>query len=126
MKERKNWKEYSDEELLDLIVKLGEELAPKGYRTHNGKYKRYKKIEPKEPTAIDLRKAKGYPSINVYINRFGSWNMAKYLAGFTETFENPWVYSREELIDNLVQESSFSKEFASKLLSEVKKEKKKN
>jgi len=125
MKERKNWKECSNEELLGYIVKLSEDLAQEEHLTMDAKEIKKGYIELKEPTALQMNKAKGYPSIQVYIDRFGSWNTAKYLAGFTESFENPWVYSREELIDNLVQETGFSREFATKLLSGTKKEKEK-
>jgi len=124
MKNKKDWNSYSDEELLNLLVKLGEELAPKGY-TENGKYKRYKKITPIEPTAKDLKKAEDYPPMSVYVQRFGNWSTAKYLAGFTESFENPYAYSKDELIDSLAAETGFSKEFASQLLSGIKKEKRK-
>lgn len=116
MKERKKWKQCSDEELLGYIVKLSEDITRKERFTMNAKDIKKEYIELKEPTAKQMNKAKGYPTVQVYVDRFGSWSLAKHLAGFTEKFENPWVYSREELIDYLTKETGFSREFATKLL----------
>jgi len=121
----KEQKKCSDKELLGYIVKLSEDLAQEEHLTMNARDIKKGYIELKEPTAKQMNKAKGYPSIQVYIDRFGSWNQAKYLAGFTEKFENPWAYSREELVEYLIEETIFSREFATKLLSGTKKEKEK-
>lgn len=131
-----NWDECADEELLEYIVKLGKEITIDSYiESHKNERKirgttRRKLLRlpehlpPKEPTYKEMNDAKGYPQGKVYLHRFGSWERAVYLAGFEENFNYPWKKSPEELIDDVAEETTFSKEFVAKMFEGLDKRKK--
>ena len=73
---------YNREELIELLVKLGEKLG-------------------RTPTSEDLKADKDMPCVNTYVKLFGSWNKALEAAGFKPNLKNGWT--REELIELLVK-----------------------
>jgi len=124
-----NWNDCADEELLYFVVKLGKDLAKKDYiikkdnkvlirKKHRNKNKEktiQKNIPSKEPSYSDIKNAIGYPPATLYLNRFGSWERALYLAGFDENFNYYWKKSTDELINDVTEETNFSKEFVAKM-----------
>jgi 3-polyprenyl-4-hydroxybenzoate decarboxylase len=67
---------YSDKELIKILKK---------FNRQNGRL----------PLSKDMKRINGYPSIEVYMNRFGSWNKALLAAGLDL---NNAIYSDKELI----------------------------
>jgi hypothetical protein len=111
MTDNKKWKNHSDEEILEYIIKLGEELAWKEHLTMDNKEIKNYNLKPKEPTSRQMDKAEGYPPSRIYVERFGSWSIAKYLAGF----DDEWKYSTDEYIDMLTEQTGFSRDYVASL-----------
>lgn len=72
---------YSDDDLIYYLISLSKELN-------------------RVPSASDMRSNKNYPDVSIIQDRFGSWNNALLAAGMEV---NKKVYSKEELIDILIQ-----------------------
>ena len=124
-----NWDECADEELLEYIVKLGKKLAWDDHiewymKNRTKKIKAPDYLPPKEPTYKEMDGTEEFPPVKIYVKRFGSFERAKYLIGFTESFDDPWKSSFEELVDYYVQQTGFSREFAYKMLDGMDKRKK--
>lgn len=124
-----NWDECADEELLEYIVKLGKKLAWDDHiewymKNRTKKIKAPDYLPPKEPTYKEMDGTEEFPPVKIYVKRFGSFERAKYLIGFTESFDDPWKNSFEELVDYYVQQTGFSREFAYKMLDGMDKRKK--
>lgn len=133
-----NWNDCTDEELLYFVVKLGKELAKNDYvrkqnykklgrknlRKQRGEITIPKNLQLKEPVYSDMKNAVRYPPAKLYLNRFGSWEKTLYLAGFDESFNYYWKKSPDELIDDVVEETTFSKEFVAKMFDGLDKREK--
>ena len=120
MRRTKNYKNCSDEELLGYLVDFGRELVIDDYRMwHEKSYVIPKDIEPMEPLFSQMMSAKDFPHPNIYIGRFGTWQNALYLAGFRKSPEDTHEKTTDELADWLAENSSFSREFAAKMLDGV-------
>ncbi len=78
-------KKYTDEELLE-------------------KLKIWANIHKKSPSARNILKDKSMPSLYTYVNRFGTFNKAKKLAGLEVS-----GYTKEELIQKLVEWANIHK-----------------
>jgi len=133
MKKIRRIKDYvncSDEELTGYLIEFGRELAIENYKRgfewdhllDEGKKKRCiipKDLKPMEPLFSQMWAAKDFPHPKIYIDRFGTWQNALYLAGFKDSPEDPHEKTTDELIDWLADNSSFSREFAAKMLDGV-------
>lgn len=120
MRRTKNYKNCSDEELLGYLVDFGRKLAINDYRMwHEKSYVIPKDIEPMEPLFSQMMSAKDFPHPKIYINRFGTWHNALRLAGFEEHNEDPYKMTTDDLADWVAENSSFSREFAAKMLDGV-------
>ena len=133
---RRKWDAYSDEELLYLMIELGEKLAKEEYvrrrkrqikeklkrkhRKTREKILREEKIvipdnlPPIPPSYREMNEAEGYPSGRIYAKRFGSYDMALYLAGLTDEIGGePSFY---ELVEDVSSHTSFSRDFVARML----------
>lgn len=120
MRRIRDYKNCSDEKLLDCLVEFGRKLSIEDYRMRHGKsYVIPKDLEPKEPLFSEMMAAKDFPHPKIYTDRFGTWHNALHLAGFEEHIEDPYKMTTDDLADWVAENSSFSREFAAKMLDGV-------
>ncbi len=101
-------KKHSNQDLLNKIVEFSDELTDEYYKN--------KSVPPLfrtriAPTYTEMKEAEKYPNPELYVKRFGSWKLAKYLAG-VEDFNS---LSTDEYIDMLTEKTMFSREFIANL-----------
>lgn len=101
-------KKYSDQELLNKIVEFSNELTNEYYKNISVPPLFRTRIPP---TYTQMKEAEKYPNPDLYVKRFGSWKMSKYLAG-VEDFDS---LTTDEYVDMLTEKTSFSREFIANL-----------